>query len=429
MSGSAPTAPTSRERLAAVSDRIRTTFGAPAAIAMAIGLLAGLGLPALDEGLEADVPLFDFAGQDAARGMLETIAMAAVSVAGIAFSITVVAFTLSANQLSPRVLRSFRRDLISQLTLASFLGTFVYCIAALARLGTLGAGQVPSISVAAATLLALLSLAFFAIFIGHIVSMLQPSSVIASIATDARAELERPYPAGAGGEPADPVLALAETEARIAAGRGAPVRYDGEGYLTAVDVAALVGIATAADALIRQRAPVGSYLRPGQVVAEVWAAPDSDPEQLADEVAARFETGRQRSLPQDPDFPIRQLADVALKGLSPGVNDPTTASNAIEAIAAGLTRFATAEQPCPVRVDSDGRPRFVADAPDLDDLVRTGFRQAIAFTDPDPTVAELIRERLRAIREVAVGAGLPHAGIDRLLADRGRATGRRPPEP
>lgn len=413
MRGPAAT-PASRERLAAAVDRVRTTFGFPAGIAMAVGLLAGLGLPAVDDGLEANVPLFEFASQDAARSMLETVAMATVSVAGIAFSITVVAFTLSASQLSPRVLRSFRRDLVSQLTLASFLGTFVYCIAALTRLGALGDRQVPSISLAVAILLALVSLALFAVFIAHIVSMLQPSSVIASISADARDELERPYPSGAGGEPEDAEGAIAAAEALTAARPATAVRHPGEGYLTVVRAAELVELAAEADALIRQRSRIGSYVLPDQVVAELWAPPGADSGELAERIVAHFETERQRSLPQDPGFPIRQLADVALKGLSPGVNDPTTASNAIEAISAGLTRFAAAERPCPVRLDGDGHPRFIAAAPDLDDLVQVGFRQVAAFADPDPVVGELIRNRLQRLREL--GAAAPHDGIDRLLA-------------
>lgn len=400
---------------AATVDRLRTSFGFPAALAMLGGLVAGLGLPAVDDGLESGVPLFDFTSQEAARGMLETVATATVSVAGIAFSITIVAFTLSANQLSPRVLRSFRRDLIGQLTLAAFLGTFVYCITALARLGALGPDQVPSISLAVAILFALGSLALFGLFVGHIVSMLQPSSVIASIAEDARAELGRPYPSRAGGDPRDPERAAAEATAR-SHGPGAPVRCGGEGYLTAIRVGEIVELAREADALVRQCSRIGSYLHQEQIVARLWSGERSDGERLAERVGRRFETGRQRSLPQDPGFPIRQLADVALKGLSPGVNDPTTASNAIDAMSAGLIRFARAERVEPIRVDDDGAPRFVADAPDLDDLVRLGFRQVIAFADPDPAVIELVRDRLATLREVAIEAGVRHAGIDRLLS-------------
>ena len=235
--------PTSRERLVALFDTFRASFGSLSALAMGLGLLAGLGLPEVDAWLRAQVPLFDFSTEEAARSMLETIATVTVSVAGIAFSVTIVAFTLSTNQLSPRVLRSFRRDLISQLTLAAFLGTFVYCLALLARLGSLGGGEVPSISIAVAVLLALGSLALFAVFIGHIASMLQPASVIASIAADSRPELSRPYPAGVGAEPEDGEAARRAAERRMRAGPGHGVECEGEGYLTVVSAGEIVAAA------------------------------------------------------------------------------------------------------------------------------------------------------------------------------------------
>jgi len=407
--------PASRERLTALLDRFRASFGSLTAVAMGIGLLAGLGLPAIDRWLEVDVPLLDFSSQGAARSLLETMATAAVSVAGIAFSVTIVAFTLSTNQLSARALRSFRRDLISQLTLAAFLGTFVYCLAVLVRLGSLPAEDVPSLSIALAFLLALASLALFAVFIGHIASMLQPSSVIASIAEDARPELARPFPAGVAAEPRDPAAALRLAEQRMA-GSGWPVEAEGGGFLTVVRAGEIVDAAEGAGALVRQRCRVGAYVLPGQPVAEVWAPAQADARSLADRLAGLFETGRQRTLPQDPGFPVRQLADVALKGLSPGINDPTTALTAMEAMTACLIRFAGGERPSPVRLGRDGDPRFLADVPDLGELVASGFEQPLVFGREDPVVLQRLRELLGAVRDAAPAPG-PRQVIERLLAN------------
>jgi uncharacterized membrane protein len=409
--------PTSREQLVALFDHFRASFGSLSALAMGLGLVAGLGLPQVDSWLRADVPLFDFSSQEAARSMLETIATVTVSVAGIAFSVTIVAFTLSTRQLSPRVLRSFRRDLVSQLTLAAFLGTFVYCLAVLARLGSIGGlgGDVPSISIAVAVLLALSSLGLFAVFIGHIVSMLQPSSVIASIAAEARPELTRPFPAGVAEEPDHPDAARAAAERRMDAGPGHPVRCRSEGYLTLVRAAEIVAAAEQAGGLVRQRSRIGSYLLPGEQVAVVWAAAADQAEGLGDGVAGLFETGRQRTLPQDPGFPVRQLADVALKGLSPGINDPTTALNAMEAMTAGLIHFARGERPSPVRLDGEGEPRFLADVPDLDELVELGFEQVTELGRDDPLVMRRLAELLRAVDDAAP-AGVSRERLQRLLA-------------
>ncbi len=340
--------PRSRERLVALFDSFRASFGSLSALALVLGLIAGLGLPEVDSWLGAKVPLFDFSTQEAARSMLETIATVMVSVAGIAFSVTIVAFTLSTNQLSPRVLRSFRRDLVSQLTLAAFLGTFVYCLAVLARLGGVGGlgERVPSISIAVAVLLALASLGLFAVFIGHIANMLQPSSVISSIAEDARPALERPFPAGVGTEPEDHGAALEAAERRMSGAPGRRVECEKEGNLTVLRAGEILAAA--------HEAPAGSSASacesaPTCFPDRSWPRSGHPTGARAEELAARvadcFETGRQRTLPQDPGFPVRQLADVALKGLSPGINDPTTALNAMEAMAAGLLRHAGAERP------------------------------------------------------------------------------------
>lgn len=409
--------PTSRERLVALADHFRASFGSLSALAMAFGLVAGLGLPEVDAWLRVGVPLFSFSSQEAARSMLETIATVMVSVAGIAFSVTVVAFTLSTNQLSPRVLRSFRRDLISQLTLAAFLGTFVYCLALLARLGSIGGlgEDVPSISIAVAVLLALGSLGLFGVFIGHIANMLQPSSVIASISEDARAELERPFPRGVAVEPDDADAARAAAERRMGAAPGRAVECAGEGYLTVVHGGEIAAVAAEHGALVRQRCRIGAFVLPGQRIAEVWAGDEQAAERLAERVRGLFETGRQRTLPQDPGFPVRQFADIALKGLSPGINDPTTALNAMEAMTAGLIAFARGERPAAVRLDGEGEPRFVADAPGLDDLVELGFEQVLVFGERDPLVRRRLRELLAAVEEAAPG-GEPHPGIERMLA-------------
>jgi uncharacterized membrane protein len=122
----------------------------------------------------------------------------------------------------------------------------------------------------------------------------------------------------------------------------------------------------------------------------VWC--ESDARALSDEVERAFEIADERSVVQDPAFPIRQLADVALRGLSPSLNDPTSAENAMGSLADLLVRFARRGQPAPVRVDDSGAPRFVALVSTLDDLVRLRFEQVRVKAATYPVVAvELIR--------------------------------------
>lgn len=405
----------SRERVIAVADAFRATFGLPAGLAMAAGLILGLGLPELDGLLDAKVPLFVFSTQEAARGMLETIATATVAVAGISISVTVVAFTLSANQLSPRVLRSFRRDLTTQLTLAAFLGTFIYCLAVLVRLGALGPDRVPNLAVAAAVLFALVAFALFAGFVGHIANMLQPSSIIASIAADARSSFESAYPDGIGREPEDAAAARAAAESAMRSAKPIPVRSEDEGFLIAIRGGELLGAAEELDLVVRQRVPIGAYVLPGAALAEASRLGDDPGGDLGERLAPYFELGRQRTLPQDPGFAVRQLADIALKGLSPGINDPTTACNAMDAMAAALIRFARSAPAAAVRLGAERRPRLILAAPELDGLVELGFEQVCAFAGSDPVVRARLVGLLSALRDTAAEAGLAHAATARLL--------------
>lgn len=411
----------SKDRLGSVRDAARAAFGFPAGLAMVGGLLAGYLVPKLDDWLDFDAPIVDFSTQDAARSMLETIATSTVAVAGISFSVTIVAFTLTANQLSPRVLRSFRRDGLSQLTLAAFLGSFIYCVSVLVRLGSIGPDRVPNLSVAVAVLLALVSFGLFAAFITRITNMLQPSTVIASIADDARAEQERPYPTGVGSEPDEPDRATAEVERQIARSPGRVVRSEVEGFLALVEAERLLGAAGECDGLVRQCAEVGDSILPGDPLFEVWAPDEEAEKALAEGVRGYCEVAAERTLPQDPGFPVQQLADVALKGLSPGINDPTTALNAMDTMAAGLIRLARAEAPARLRVDKTGAPRFLARPATVDGLARFGFEQAFIYTEDNPVVRERLVELLVRVGEEASRHGLARTEVDRLLEQVGRS--------
>jgi uncharacterized membrane protein len=403
-----------RARVAALWDATKVSFGAPAAVAMLAGVVLGVGLPALDKLFDVTVPTISFRTEDAARGLLETVATVTVSVAGLAFSVTIVAFTLASSQLSPRVLRSFRSDRVSQATFALLLATAVYCLTLLVRLGARGSEGVPNLSVTVALGLALASFLLFAVFVGHIARMLQPSSVIATIAGEAREVLRDRFPSGVGAPPERGDAARARARARTERSSPFPVEAGDDGYLGVIDGDRVMAVAARCDALIVQRAALGDYVISTQPLADVYADELDDDD--AAELRAAFGLGRQRSLVQDVAFPVRQLADIAARGLSPGVNDPTTSENAMDAMAAVLVRLAGADQPPEVRVDEEGEPRFVANVPDLDDLVRLGFEQVRIFAAPYPVVTARLLLVLSLIGDAASAAGVDHAEVDRQAA-------------
>lgn len=354
-------------------DTLRRSFWFLPAVAIVVAVGLGLGLPELDRslGLELGTLAFSFSDVDSARSTLETIATVTVSVAGFAFSATVVALTLASQQLSPRVLRTFQANRLSQTTLAVFVGAFVYC---LVLLSSLGAGEVPRLSVAFAIVLAVAAFVLFVFFIDDIVNSLQASTLIRRIAADGQHAIAYRYPTGTGNEADDPEAAAERARRRTESSSSTAVRASRAGFLVSVAGEDVVAAAEAHDALVVQRVPIGDFAVTGSTLAEVWCDGQAD-DGLVDDVREAFRLEGERTIVQDVAFPIRQLADVALRGLSPSLNDPTTAENAMNSLADTLVGFLRVPAADAVRVDPQGAPRFVAARPTLDDLVRLGFEQ------------------------------------------------------
>lgn len=407
MSASDATRGSLSERASSAWEAMRSSFGFLSGVAMVAGLLLGFVIPAIDGALNVELPVFDFASQDSARSLLETVATATVSVAGLSFSVTIVAFTLASSQLSPRVLRTFRSDRLSQATLAALLGTFIYCLAVLVRLGSTADGQpVPNLSTTFAVILAFVSFVTFAAFIAHIVRLLQPSALIEGIRATGAPIVEAPFPCGLGAEPEDVVAAGRAVAERWTVGSPAEVVAEGAGYVSALRGEAVLTEAAEAGALVAQRVALGEYVAPGTMLAEIWCEDDDRRDALVKTVRAAFVLGSQRTPVQDVGFPLRQLADVALKGLSPGINDPTTAENAMDAAAALLVRSAAGEHPSALRCDADGIVRVVTLAPDLDDLVRLAFEQVRVFAAPYPVVSRRLLTLLARVERAAQDGGV-----------------------
>jgi len=179
---------------------------------------------------------------------------------------------------------------------------------------------------------------------------------------------------------------------------------------------AIIAAASASRAVVIQSAAIGSWVLPGESLATIrWTdgAGGEAADRLAATVREAFRLGKQRTNVQDVGFPIRQLADIALKGLSPGSNDPTTAQNAIEQLTTILVEFARQPRTSPVRVDEDGTPRFVAMPPDLDQLTRLGFGEVRICARGQAELSRRLVELLEHLRRIAGEEGCSVLEIDR----------------
>ena len=275
----------------------------------------------------------DTGGADAGRQVLIALAAAVITVVGVVFSVTIVALTLASSQFGPRMLRNFIRDRGTQVTLGVFVATFVYLILALGSIGTGPHGQfVPHLSIAMGLLLVLGDLLVLIYFIHHVATSIQLPWVIAGIAADLRqaVELELPTDDDAFVPGRDPVA----DDALARASLGVEVPAATSGYLQYVSQRRLVTVAARNDAVVELIHRPGHFVSAGRPLARV--SPAAAVPFVTDELRRAHVTGPQRTLPQDLAFAIDQLVEIAIRALSPAVNDTFTALSCIDWLGDGL---------------------------------------------------------------------------------------------
>ncbi len=328
-------------------------------IVLAVALFAGtytLDRAAYDGTLH--LPSWVISGTpDAARQILTTIAAAVITVVTLVFSITIVTLTLASTQFGPRMLRNFIRDRITQLTLGSFVATFVFAILALVSIGPGSHGEfVPHLSITVTMALVLVDVGVLVVFIDHIAKSIQLPQVIASIAGDLSRAIETeatpPRPASPKTGPS-----LSEMLVRLDED-SAVVRAPSSGYLQYVSMSTLVDIASRSHAVIRLLRRPGHFVVEGEPLANVW--PASAAPGVARALGGAHATGPHRTLTQDLSFAVDQLVEIAIRALSPAVNDTFTALACIDWLSDGLGKIADRWRPATVHRDASGRVRVIA---------------------------------------------------------------------
>lgn len=293
-------------------------------------------------------------GADSARQVLGTIAGSIVTVTGVTFSITMVALVLAAGQYSPRVLRNFVRDRVNQTVLGTHIGTFLFTLLVLRAIRAGEDAFVPALAVTASIALAVVSLGFFLYFIHHMATAIQVANIIRNVARETHEEVERTFRREvAFTGPALPRRGVEPTS------RGLRVAADKEGYVTRISTDDLVETAGSHQVALELLVGPGEFVSRGAVIAVARGEPQ-EPDGLADDVRAAFHLASQRSLAQDPSYGFRQLVDIAVRALSPGINDPTTACNCVDYLGGFLAHLADVEWPATEFRDADGAVRVIA---------------------------------------------------------------------
>lgn len=317
---------------------------------------------------------------EGARALLSAVIGAMITAISVTFSVTIVALTVAAQHFGPRVLNNFVRQTSAQIVLGTFMATFGYSVLTLGAVrGTEASADVPALAVSGAVLLVMVSIGALIYYVHHISTTLQIGELSAAIVEDLRSALcrmERPASAGA---------AVDDVVVRDAPPGAAVVLADESGYVQRIDYEAIAREAAARDAQVWIRREPGSFVLADSALALVHPAGACDDE-LAQAVRNASIVGRDRTVWQDAEFAVKQLVEIALRALSPGVNEPFTAITCIDRLTEGLAFVASVPEPAAAWCDEGGRARVFARAQAFSTLVHAAFDPIRIFAGRNPAI-------------------------------------------
>ncbi len=376
-------------------DAVRTSLWLIPAIMFLIGIGLSLFLLRLDEQYPGTAPwqawLATGDGEDA-RNLLSTLLGAVIAMASIVFSVTVVSLSLAANAYGPRMIRTFRSNRRTQLVLGMFMMTIVYLLLVLRALrGGAEQAEVPETAVAVGSALALICVLALLAFIQGVATLVVADEVIRRV----RKELDSAIDALPAADPAArPLPADLPPEFEE---RAARIRLPREGYVQAVAYDEIISWAESQDVVVRLDFRPGDFVVNGDRKVLVFPAP-ADPEQARCEIDRFIVSGQQRTPTQDLEFAIRHLVEVAVRALSPGINDPFTATAVIDRLRGALARLCGRELPAKTVEGGAGRLRLVRDATSYGGIVDAAFNQIRQAGAAKPSI---LIHLLRAIGAIA----------------------------
>jgi uncharacterized membrane protein len=385
----------------------------PLTIALALGL-GGAVLSWIEESKPSIgnwVPrmlFFSHTDPGVAQVILSDIATSTMTVVSIVFAILLMTLTLASMQFSPRIIVSFARDKVTQWTLGIFLGTFLYCMAALPAAHLLPTPFSPVVTVIGAIILAIACVGLLLFFIHHISHAISVNHIVDRIASETEIALDElmPFPhRHVHVETSDSIEPQSWT---------APVLNDTSGYIRFVDLKELLSVAISYRIKVQVVRRVGQFVPVGTPLLLVNKA-----ERLSDEAAAAlraaFDFGPTRTLQQDVEFGVLQIVDIALKAISPAVNDPTTAIGCVDQLSRIIIRFVSREMPEPRLYDLHGVARINIQWIDFQRLLDSAFEQIRMYSKADAAVSLRL---LRAIGDVAITT--EDKTFRKMLFDRAR---------
>ncbi len=337
---------------------------------------------------------------DGERLLLATIAGSMITVAGVVFSIVMVALSFTSTQSGPRLLINFMRDRGTQIVLGVFTATFIYSLLVLRtiRVSDSENGNLPHLSVTVGILLAVLSFGVLIYFIHHTAEAIQIPNLIARVGSDLHEAVHANFPQSAASQLNSPYPTIEQTIADLSYPLTELIKSPRSGYLRLIDFGMLAEIAISHNYVIWVRHHPGDFVSAGGTLAKLWSEKPIETTTKTDlEIA--FVTDTHRSPDYDMEFLFNELVEVGLRAISPAINDPFTAMSCLDWLGAALCQIAERQLPSPYHYDENGKLRLMCYAPSFKGLMDDAFNQLRQYGQSSVAVTIRLLETLQIIAE------------------------------
>lgn len=304
----------------------------------------------------------------AARDLLAMVGGSLITVAGVIFSVTLVALTNASSQFGTRILRTFARDTGNKVVLGAFVGTFLYCLLVMRPITGGQNSFVPHLAILIAILLAMLCFGLLIYFIHHVIGILQSDNVITALCNDLKESIRRMYPEELKSQPENNVASMPDDFGR----RCVAVNSQETNYIESFADEKVLSLAEEHGLVIRAEKMPGNFVLQGTPLAYVYPA-ESISDELHNKIRKTFNMASRRSYVQDIGFGFEQLVLVAVRAISPAVNNQILAMSCVDRISEALALLASRKIPSPAHLDKEGNLRVLSKLVDYGSAVELAF--------------------------------------------------------
>ncbi|MFG0240523.1 MAG: DUF2254 domain-containing protein [Gimesia chilikensis] len=405
-----------RARLANLWDSFRSSFWFVPSIMSLFAIALALGTCQLDELIASsnrELSWFSTTAE-AARSTLSSVAGATIALAGVVFSITVLTLSIASSQFGSRLVRNVMSDSIADLVIGQYVGTSLYCMLVLqtVREGKNGTDVfTPQLGTAVGLILGLICMGMLILFIHHVATAMQAPTIITAVARDLDLAVDRLFPERIGERPDEDESRLSIEDLRAElSDNNITVASQAEGYIEGIDGESLVSLACEAEGVVELLCKPGDFVTREKLLARIWLPRDTE---KTDDMTTSYTNsvnrviivGPRRTPRQDVGYAARELVEIALRALSPGINDPFTAMSCVDRLGGALGRLVERSVPLRIRRDGESIARvLITEADGFPDVLSQSFGQIREYGASSTAVSLTI---LKALTEIANHASRP----------------------